>query len=158
MTSSRKIYLAGSWKNAETILRLQDLLISEGHKVDCFASTNTGRTSFNWAELTQALGAKTREDAEIILKDMDAIDLLAFARVQKAFAEDKKWLDWCNIVILILPSGKSAHLEAGYAKGQGKEMIIFGDFIKGDRDVMYGFANGLFRECELDKMLEYLRR
>lgn len=37
---TRKIYLAGSWKNAEKILALQRLLQADGHEVDCFASTN----------------------------------------------------------------------------------------------------------------------
>jgi len=43
----RKIYLAGSWKNAAEILYLRDLLIKLGHEVDCFASTESGRTSFS---------------------------------------------------------------------------------------------------------------
>lgn len=152
----RKIYLAGSWKNAGIILTLQDLLIAEGHQVDCFASTKTGRTSFSWAELTQGLGCTTREEAEEKLCQMDAIDLLKFNRVIQAFDEDKKWLDWCDTCILILPSGKSAHLEAGYAKGHGKDLIIFGEFLKGERDVMYGFADALIRGERIDQLIQYL--
>lgn len=154
--AKRRIYLAGSWKNAKQILYLRDILKIEGYAVDCFASTDTGRTSFNWAELTRGIGCTTQKQAEDRLKEMDAIDLLTYDRVIQAFSEDKKWLDWCNTVILVLPSGKSAHLEAGYAKGQGKDLIIFGDFVKGDRDVMYGFADALFREPDLFKMIEYL--
>jgi len=89
---------------------------------------------------------------------MDAIDLLSFSRVQEAFKEDKKWLDWCDTCTLVLPSGKSAHLEAGYAKGSGKELIIFGLFLKGERDVMYGFADNLFRNCEIAEMFQWLKR
>lgn len=153
----RKIYLAGSWKNAEKILALRNLLIEDGHEVDCFASTDTGRTSFNWAELTATLGCQTREEAEIVLSGMDAIDLLKYDRVIEAFREDKNWLDWCDTCILILPSGKSAHLEAGYAKGSGKSLVIFGEFLRGERDVMYGFADSLFRESEIGEMRECLK-
>ena len=151
-----RIYLAGSWKNAEAILTLQRLLAAIGYDVDCFASTDTGRTSFNWTELTHTLGCTTQEQAEEKLKQMDAIDLLKFNRVIEAFKEDKKWLDWCDACILVLPSGKSAHLEAGYAKGQGKLLIIFGEFLKGERDVMYGFADATFRENEITQLTEYL--
>ncbi len=152
----RKIYLAGSWKNSESILILQDYLIAFGHAVDCFASTKTGRTSFTWSELARGLGCSTQCEAELKLDKMDAIDLLKFERVQEAFNEDREWLDWCDTCILVLPSGKSAHLEAGYAKGNGKTLIIFGEFLKGERDVMYGFADALFRESDIAKMIEYL--
>ncbi len=157
-SAKRRIYLTGSWRNAESILCPRKILIAEGHEVDCFASTESGRTSFTWAELIAALGCKTREEVEIELSKMDAIDLLRFARVQEAFIEDKSWLDWADTCILILPSGKSAHLEAGYAKGQGKELFIFGEFLKGDRDVMYGFADACFRDNQLLPMIKRLER
>ena len=154
----RKIYLAGSWRNAKTILLIRDILKGNGHEVDCFASESDGRTSFNWSELVRSLGCTTQEEAEKKLKEMDAIDLLKFDRVVTAFQEDKKWLDWCDTCILILPSGRSAHLEAGYAKGQGKNLIIFGEFLRGDRDVMYGFADALFRADALYQLEKYLER
>lgn len=153
----RKIYLAGSWKNAESILILRDLLVAEGHKVDCFASAETGRTSFNWAELTAGLGCKSQKEAEEKLSKMDAIDLLTFDRVKQAYLEDKHWLDWADTCIMALPCGNSAHLEAGYAKGSGKHLILFGNFVKGERDVMYGFAEKCFREANLNDMLQYLK-
>jgi len=110
-----KIYLAGSWKNAKTILIIRDILKGDGHQVDCFASEDNGRISFDWSKL---------DDIQDKLPEMDAKDVLEVSRVQEAFKEDKKWLDWCETCLLILPSGKSAHLEAGYAKGQGKKLVI----------------------------------
>lgn len=156
-SAQRRIYLAGSWKNADKILMLRDILKAEGHEVDCFASTDTGRTSFNWYELTHAIMCNTQEEAEEILLNMDAINLLDFERVRGAYREDRRWLDWSDTCVLVLPSGKSAHLEAGYAVGSGKDLFIFGEFAKGDRDVMYGFATGLFREEEICQMCERLK-
>jgi hypothetical protein len=49
-------------------------------------------------------------------------------------------------VVLILPSGKSSHLEAGYAKGCGKKLYIIGGFVKGEFETMYGFADGMFTD------------
>lgn len=44
---------------------------------------------------------------------------------------------------MILPCGRSAHLEGGYAVGKGKALYILGHFPKGEFDVMYGFATAL---------------
>ncbi|KKK63940.1 hypothetical protein LCGC14_2989230 [marine sediment metagenome] len=45
-------------------------------------------------------------------------------------------------MLIGLTAGKSTHLEAGYAKGKGKKLIIYsGKFPKGEFDVMYGFAD-----------------
>jgi hypothetical protein len=142
-----KIYLAGSWKNAKTILLIRDILKGAGHQVDCFASEDNGRISFNWSKL---------DDIQDKLPEMDAKDMLDVSRVQEAFKEDKKWLDWCETCLLILPSGKSAHLEAGYAKGQGKTLVIFGELHRGDFDVMYGFADAIFRAEDLNELCSFL--
>jgi len=142
-----RIYLAGSWKNQKEILLIRDILNSQGHAVDCFASEDNGRISFNWSKL---------DDIQDKLPKMDAKDMLEVHKVKEAFKEDKKWLDWCDLCILILPSGKSAHLEAGYAKGKDKIVVIFGDLQKGDFDVMYGFADGIFRCDEIDHMIDFV--
>lgn len=73
------------------------------------------------------------------------------------FEIDKTALDWCDICIMCLPCGKSAHLEAGYAKGKGKKLIIysFEKFKKGDIDVMYGFADlTTDKACDILKYLK----
>ena len=150
MTPARqphRIYLAGSWKNQQEIILIRDILKAQGHAVDCFASEENGRISFNWSKLA---------DIQEKLPTMDAKDMLAVPRVQEAFREDRKWIDWCDICILTLPSGKSSHLEAGYAKGTGKIMVIFGDLQKGDFDVMYGFADAIFRCDEIDQMIDFV--
>lgn len=128
-----KIYIASSWKNEFLVKVLSDLLRDWGHEADCFADESTGRYAFHVSEVGP-------------FGEIDAIDFLEDERAQRAFAEDKKWLDWCECVVLVLPAGKSSHLEAGYAKGQGKHLFILGEFPNGEFDVMYGFADGLFRK------------
>ena len=46
---------------------------------------------------------------------------------------------------MIMPCGRSSHLEGGYAVGKGKKLYIVGDFPRGEFDVMYGLANGLHK-------------
>ena len=129
-----KIYIASSWKNEKECITLANLLRLDGHEVDCFCDKNSGRL-FNFNDLPDITGR-------------NGITILDEPIVQKAFTEDKKWIDWAEAVVLLLPCGKSAHLEAGYAKGRNKQLFILGEFPKGEFDVMYGFADGLFRSSE----------
>lgn len=141
-----KIYIASSWKNYQILLTLQTLLEKVGHEVDCFANGKNGRFSFNWAELIHnALNCETKEEALAVLETLDAKDMIDNPTVQKAFKQDRDMIEWADAVILVLPSGKSSHLEAGYAKGIGKKLYILGGFQKGEFETMYVFADGLFR-------------
>ena len=50
-------------------------------------------------------------------------------------------LSQADVVVLILPCGKSAHMEAGWIKGVEGRLIIYGDMLKGEFDAMYGMAD-----------------
>ncbi len=138
-----KIYIATSWKMAETALDISALLKGHGHEVDCFCDDSGGRYVFHFSEVGD-------------ITKLNSINFLEDERSQRAFREDKKWLDWADAVILLLPSGKSAHLEAGYAVGQGKKLYIIGKFPMGEFDVMYGFADGLYKWDNLTSLLDVL--
>ena len=148
-----KVYIATSWKNATDAILVANRLRQEGHVVDCFCDKNSGRYLFNWNDFF----ISKKE-----LKNCDLLELLSNPEVKYkvhiAFHEDKKWLDWADVCVLLLPSGRSAHLEAGYAKGQGKKLYVLGGFIKGEFDVMYNFADGLFRWQGFDSFLEALKK
>ncbi|KKL16494.1 hypothetical protein LCGC14_2494950, partial [marine sediment metagenome] len=72
------------------------------------------------------------------------------------FEFDKFHIDRADFGILILPAGKSGHLELGYMIGCGKPGFILLD--KPDRwDVMYQFATGIFfDEAEMIEELKSL--
>lgn len=53
---------------------------------------------------------------------------------------DRFHLDRCSVGVLLLPAGKSGHLELGYMAGQGKETYIVLDRQPDRYDVMYRFA------------------
>jgi len=144
-----RIYIASSWKNQKLVLALAEKLESEGFEVDAFCRATDKRYSFHWSEFV---------DDEIELLKYDAFSFINDPKVQRAFREDKKWLDWADTVVMLLPCGKSSHLEAGYAKGCGKYLYIYGYFPKGEFDVMYGFADGLFRDSQYEDLVAELKR
>ena len=132
-----RIYIAGSWKNEVALRVLADTLSLENFQVDLFCSCDGRRYVFSFANLNR----DDNDNAKTMLKKPE---------VQKAFKEDKKWIDWADVVVMALPCGRSAHLEAGYAVGCGKPLFILGPFPKGEYDVMYGFACRLCENiCEL---------
>ena len=59
------------------------------------------------------------------------------------FALDKAALDWCDTCVLVLPSGRSAHLEAGYAAGQGKQVVVLLHEDRFEPELMYLLCDGL---------------
>ena len=141
-----KVYLASSWKNERIVLELQKNLRKKGFEVDAFCNPD-GRFVFNIHELTPdilSLNPKT---------------FLEYEKTQKAFQEDRKFIEWCDVLIMIQPCGNSSHLEAGYAKGRGKIVIIYyPDFFpeKGGLDVMYGFAD-LITDV-ISELISYLKQ
>lgn len=138
-----KIYLASSWKNASLVQALASYIRMNRHEVDDFTDNSNDRFVFSFNQLPN-------------IEEQTAKTVLEFPEVQRAFSEDKKWLDWSDVVIMVLPCGKSAHLEAGYAKGNGKKLIIysFTEFPKGEFDVMYGFADLITDDIE--EIVEFL--
>jgi hypothetical protein len=132
-----------------------ETLRSYGHEVDCFCDPRSGRYVFHWSEFFGP--GVTKEEAERLRFNFDAKSFVDDARVKRAFQEDKQWLDWSEGVVLVVPSGRSAHLEAGYAIGQGKPVWVWGKFPKGEFDVMYLFAQALFRDTEFNTLLEAIK-
>lgn len=143
-----KIYIATSWRLENIAKMLAQRLREEGHEVDCFCDASTGRYVFHWTEFV--------DDPKELMK-YDAKDFISEPKVQRAFKEARGFIDWAEAVVMILSCGRSAHLEAGYAKGCGKKLFIWGELNKGEFDVMYGFADGIFRMEEAEGLLKALK-
>ncbi len=124
-----KIYMASSWKNIDMVRSIAQFFRDNGHEVDDFTDSSRGRYVFFFRDLPG-------------YENLNAVTLFDHDQAVKAFIEDRKYIDWSEVVFLLLPSGKSAHLEAGYAAGSGKKLIIFQEsYPTGEFDVMYGFAD-----------------
>jgi hypothetical protein len=60
------------------------------------------------------------------------------------FAFDKKHITRATDVVMVMPSGKSGHLELGYSLGRGKRGYILFDQEPKRVDIMYQFATDIF--------------
>ncbi len=104
------IYLATSWKN-EHYYRVLTLLREAGHKVYDFREKG-----FAFSSIAPDLDALTAAQQNELLKNPIA---------QEAYDKDKAALDWADILVMLYPCGNDAHLELGYAVGQGKFTVVY---------------------------------
>lgn len=136
------MYIIGSLRNPE-IPHIAKSLKELG--IDAFAQWwGAGPEADDWwKEYNKLLGIPYEE----ALNDFAATNVFEF---------DKKHLDRCDAAMLVLPAGRSGHLELGYSAGSGKRTFILADDKLGKErwDVMYRFAEKVFMTRE--KMLEYL--
>lgn len=127
------IYLIGSLRNSE-IGNVGNKLREAGHEVfdDWFAASEDADDA--WRDYSKSKG----QDYKTALGDYAAKHVYSF---------DKFHLDRNEMAVLVLPAGKSAHLELGYIIGCGKPGYIILD--NPERwDVMYQFASGVFYSIE----------
>jgi nucleoside 2-deoxyribosyltransferase len=138
-----KIYIASSWKNAELCRKLARLFRLEGIDVYCFSEDHA--CNFKWDELPKG--------------KYDIRSVLCCSQTRVAFETDRRGLDWANCVVLVLPSGRSAHLEAGYTKGQGKTLFIYASNGLDDENFenMYHWADRIFDDHELPDLVKAMR-
>lgn len=133
-SGARRIYLASSWRNPIQPQAVQ-MLRDAGHEVYDFRNPAPGNTGFAWSEIDPAWLQWTPGQFIPALEHPTAVSGYGF---------DKAALDWCDTCVLLLPCGRSAHLEAGYAIGQGKQTVIVLHEDKFEPELMYlmaGHAN-----------------
>lgn len=112
-----KIYLASSWRNPLQPAILQ-LLRSYGHEVYDFRNPAPGNTGFRWSDCAQP-GKNwqdwTPDEYRAALQHPVAVE---------GYGHDIGALRACDACVLLLPSGRSASWEFGYAMGQGKPGFV----------------------------------
>lgn len=112
------IYVASSWRNEEQPAVVAALR-ADGHEVVYdFKNPGPGENGFGWRQLE--LGDKAEWDAELF-----ATQVLEHPVAARGFDLDMNALEACSACVLVLPCGRSAHLELGQAVGSGKLTIVY---------------------------------
>ena len=139
-----KLYIIGSLRNPKINEVASTLRVRLGVEVfdDWFAAGP--EADDYWKKYEEAKGHSYEE-------------ALAGYAATHVFNFDKLHLDTADAAVLVLPAGRSAHLEAGYMVGQGKPVFILLDEVSGNLrwDVMYKFVTGVVRN--VDDLVERLQ-
>ena len=124
-----KIYLASSWKNTDQP-DLVKALRNAGHDVYDFRNPTPDDAGFHWEEIDPGYEEWSGRDYFLALDHPKA---------NRGYGLDMDAMLWADCFVLLLPSGRSAHLEAGWAVGRGKPTCIL--FAEGEvPELMYKMA------------------
>ncbi len=147
----RRIYLASSWRNTyqpQVLASLRD----SGHQVYDFRNPSEGYDNptgvsegFHWSWL----------DPNWQEWDPGSYraSVLGHPVAELGFQSDWQAMQWADTGVLLLPSGRSAHIEAGYFTGAGKELHVLIMELP-EPELMYRMATGIhIRVPELLKAL-----
>lgn len=135
------IYLIGSLRNP-TIPLIAGRLRYAGHEVfdDWYAAGPNADDT--WRDYEIGRGHSFTE-------------ALSGYAAKHVFSFDQEHLNRAHAGVLVMPAGKSGHLELGYLIGQGKPGYILLDNQPERFDVMYRFAKGV--TDDLETLVKWLR-
>jgi hypothetical protein len=122
-----KVYVASSWKKTTNHIEIVEALRKAGH--DVFDYRYEG---FSWSQIDPDL-TKDRENWWFACRCNPI--------ATHAFAKDMNALDDAEAVVMVLPCGKSAHMELAYAIGAGKIGIILANKERDEPELLYDMAD-----------------
>jgi hypothetical protein len=135
-----KVYVASSWRNAAHP-GVVDELRAHGHEVYDFRNPPNPRGGFSWSEIDPTAPRTVVGSPKMDMPARHIIDMLGHPRADDGFESDMGALHWCDACVLVLPCGRSAHLEAGWAAGAGKFTV--GLIADGEPDLMWKMLDRL---------------
>ena len=127
----RRVYVASSWRNTihpDVVAAAR----SAGHEVYDFKNPRAGDYGFHWSEIDPAWKNWTTKQYRAALEHPIA---------RNGFKSDWNAMQWADSCILVMPCGRSAHIEAGYFVGAGKRLVIL--LADGEPELMYRMAGHL---------------
>jgi hypothetical protein len=125
----RTIYVASSWSN-QLQPRVVEALRSQGHHVYDFKYPDgTPDRGFRWTDtdLEHANPVDGEPPAIGLVSAADYVAALTHPAAMHGFQRDFNAMVAADTFVLVLPCGRSAHLELGWAVGAGKRTAILLD-------------------------------
>ena len=105
------IYVASSWRNTRQPA-VVEALRGEGHQVYDFRNPRDEENGFHWSNIDASWQDWTPEQYRT--------SLTTSREAAYGYMSDLRAMEWADACLLVLPCGKSAHLEMGYMAGARK--------------------------------------
>ena len=134
-------FVAGRTRNIPQILEVCKALDSVDKTYYCFAKNEDSH---------KKAGLDLHTDPNQLAEDFERREL-GSESVRAIFEDDLDGLKLSNNFLLVLPAGKSAHIEAGIAYGLGKHCYAIGSYEK--TDSLYLIFDKIF--ASIEEMKEY---
>ncbi len=137
-----KIYVASSWRNEkqpEVVQRLRE----EGFEVYDFRNPAPGNTGFSWAQIDPKWQEWTPAQFREALEHPLAV---------AGFKCDLKAMEWADVVVMVMPCGRSAHLETGWGTRARRTAVLLTD---GEPELMYRLIDCI--ATDISEIVEWLK-
>lgn len=142
------VYVASSWRNEEQQQMVVRALRADGHEVYDFRHPEPGDDGFSWRQIS---------NDRSWLTDPDRFRAgLKHPVAQRGFGLDMGALRKCDACVLVLPCGRSAHLELGWATGAKKRTVVLLDTPLSEPELMYLMCDAIC--VSLGEVVSELRR
>ena len=142
MKKEYEFFIAGKTRNKDNILKLCDMFDKYNISYYCFLKNEDSMKSY----------AEGTENVEERMKIFEGLGLKS-EPVLKIFNEDLEAQKVSKNFLLVLPAGKSGHIEAGIAYGMGKKCYAIGEFDA--TDSLYNIFENIFEsEQQLEEFLK----
>jgi thioesterase domain-containing protein len=107
-------FIASRWRNRDSVFELTKKLRQKGKTVYCFMENDPYHSS--------------DDDPEEVMKAFESTkDWKKTEMLKEIFKKDMDALVQSETLLLLLPAGKSAHIESGAAYGMKKKCILIGE-------------------------------
>ena len=127
-----KIYISSSWKNSEAVRILATCLKSNGYEVYDFTDPRCRKTPEIPPE---------KFPVQFDPSDHHYGTYLNRPEWRDAVMENKEALEWCDVVLLLLPCGIDATADWAYGLGLGKKYVVIGHPRAGERSPVHLWAD-----------------
>lgn len=139
------IYLASSWRNARQPI-VHSILTDEGYKVYDFRNPFPSNIGFAWGSIDSDWQKWNPAEYRSALQHPLALD---------GFQLDWNAMRESRMCVLLLPCGRSAHLEAGYFIGKLQPTFVLMESQE-EPELMYKMANAIC--LSVGELLLHLKR
>ena len=142
MNTKYEFFIAGKTRNKDNILRICDIFDKYNVSYYCFLKNDDTINSYG-------------EDGQTEEEKMKAFESLGLKSdiVLNIFKQDLDNEKACKNLLLVLPAGKSGHIESGIAYGMGKKCYAIGEFDA--TDSLYNIFETIFEnEHQLEEFLK----
>lgn len=141
MQNKYEFFIAGRARNKENILQICDLFDKYNISYYCFLKNED---DWGYGNKNQTAEEKQKEFESLNLKSDIVLNL---------FNNDLEGEKNSKNLLLVLPAGKAAHIEAGIAYGLGKKCYAIGEYEQ--TDTLYNIFENIFESThELETFLK----
>ena len=138
----KEFFIAGKTRNKENILKICDIFDKYDVSYYCFLKNDNTMNSYG----------EEGQNEEEKMATFESLDLKSEI-VLNIFKQDLDNEKACKNLLLVLPAGKSGHIEAGIAYGMGKKCYAIGEFDA--TDSLYNIFETIFKDNnELEEFLK----